>query len=52
MLLALKGKYPAAELEDVKQMAWATSVTELAIPGLEAHSRHAVSLRRKTEAPS
>jgi 16S rRNA (guanine527-N7)-methyltransferase len=48
MLLALKGKYPAEELEQIKQMpdVWKFSVTELAVPGLEQHSRHAVSLFR------
>ena len=50
MLLALKGKYPAEELEQIEKMpdAWEFSVTELAVPGLEQHSRHAVCLRRKT----
>ena len=48
MLLALKGKHPAEELEDVKKMPhrWETSVTELTVPGLEQHARHAVCLRR------
>ena len=48
MLLALKGKYPAEELEQIKQMpdVWKFRVTELAVPGLEQHSRHAVSLFR------
>ena len=52
MLLALKGKYPAEELEDIKNMhdAWEISVTELQVPGLEAHSRHAVCMRRAGKA--
>lgn len=51
MLLALKGRYPAAELEDTEKMpeAWDISVTELTIPGLEQHARHAVCLRRRAE---
>lgn len=51
MLLALKGKYPAAELEATESLpdAWETSVSELTIPGLAQHSRHVVRLRRKTE---
>ena len=51
MLLALKGKYPAEELEviDKQPDAWETRVSELTIPGLARHSRHVVRLRRKTE---
>ena len=50
MLLALKGKYPAAELEQIENLpdAWEFSVTELTVPGLEQHSRHAVSLCKNT----
>lgn len=49
MLLALKGKYPAEELERAEHLSgvWETSVTELTVPGLAQHSRHAVCLRRK-----
>lgn len=48
MLLALKGKYPAEELEQPDHLSgvWETSVTELTVPGLAQHSRHAVCLRR------
>lgn len=47
-LLALKGKYPAAELETITPSpAWEFSVTELTVPFLEAHARHVVSVRRK-----
>lgn len=46
-LLALKGKYPAEELESITTLAqWAVTVTPLAVPGLEAHARHVVSLQR------
>jgi 16S rRNA (guanine527-N7)-methyltransferase len=46
-LLALKGKYPAEELETMKSNPeWDYDVTELTVPGLEAHERHVVSLRR------
>lgn len=46
-LLALKGKYPAAELESITASPeWEFSVTELTVPFLEAHARHVVSLRK------
>jgi 16S rRNA (guanine527-N7)-methyltransferase len=46
-LLALKGKYPAEELEEITNLPeWVYSVTELHVPGLEAHARHVVALRR------
>ena len=46
-LLALKGKYPAAELESITASPeWEFSVTELTVPFLEAHARHVVSVRR------
>jgi 16S rRNA (guanine527-N7)-methyltransferase len=51
-LLALKGKHPAAELEDINTLAeWKYSITELTVPGLEAHARHAVRLQRSKAAP-
>jgi 16S rRNA (guanine527-N7)-methyltransferase len=47
VLLALKGKHPAAELDAIKNVpGWESSVTELTVPGLAAHARHVVSLRR------
>ena len=47
-LLALKGKYPAAELEEITASPeWNFIVTELTVPFLEAHARHVVSVRRK-----
>jgi len=51
-LLALKGKQPAAELHAINALSgWEYSATEITVPGLEAHARHVVSVRRKkTEA--
>lgn len=47
-LLALKGKYPAAELEaTTASPEWEYSVTKLTVPFLEPHARHVVSVRRK-----
>ena len=50
-LLALKGKYPAEELDALTALPdWDYSVTKLTVPGLEAHERHLVTVRRtKTE---
>jgi len=45
VFVALKGRYPAEELEQVKA-PWSHDVAELHVPGLEAGSRHAVLLRR------
>jgi len=47
VLLALKGKHPAAELEAIKHLpGWDYSVTEVTVPGLEAHARHVIQLRK------
>ncbi len=47
VLLALKGKYPATELEQIKEISgWIYDVTDLTVPGLESHARHVVCLRR------
>ena len=47
VLLALKGKYPATELEQIKEISgWKYDVTDLTVPGLESHARHVVCLRR------
>lgn len=47
VLLALKGKHPAAELEDIVTVPdWDHSVTKLSVPGLEQHDRHVVRLQR------
>ena len=45
VFVALKGRYPAEELEQVTA-PWSYEVTELHVPGLEEGSRHAVLLRR------
>jgi len=48
-LLAQKGKYPAEELEAIQSLpGWEYSVTELRVPGLEAHERHLIQLQRTT----
>lgn len=44
VMLALKGQYPADELEKIPD-TWDYKVTELAVPGLDA--RHVVTLRRR-----
>ena len=45
VFIALKGRYPAEELEQLAA-AWNHSVVQLEVPGLETGSRHAVLLRR------
>ena len=45
VFVALKGRYPAEELEQL-QAPWSHDVVELDVPGLEQGSRHAVLLRR------
>ncbi|MCH7898810.1 MAG: 16S rRNA (guanine(527)-N(7))-methyltransferase RsmG [Proteobacteria bacterium] len=45
VFVALKGRYPAEELEPSPEH-WAYEVTELYVPGLAEGSRHAVLLRR------
>ena len=49
VLLALKGRYPAAELEQVDKLPdpWNWKIEKISIPGLEQHSRHLVRLDRK-----
>jgi 16S rRNA (guanine527-N7)-methyltransferase len=46
VFVALKGRYPAEELEQMGNKPWLHAVTELKVPGLEQGSRHAVLLRR------
>lgn len=45
VMLALKGRYPANELEDIPD-TWEYKVTELVVPGQDA--RHVAALRRRT----
>ena len=46
-LLALKGRYPAEELDATKSLPdWEYSVAAIDVPGLEAHARHVVRLER------
>ena len=47
VFVALKGRFPAEELEQLSNTPWGHAVTELKVPGLEKGSRHAVLLRRK-----
>ncbi len=47
VFVALKGRYPAEELEQMSNKPWDHAVTELEVPGLEQGSRHAVLLRRE-----
>ena len=48
VLLALKGRYPAAELEQTEQLPgdWAWKADEVSVPGLPQHSRHIISLTK------
>ncbi len=45
VFVALKGRYPAEELEELGA-PWSHEVVQLTVPGLDAGSRHAVLLRR------
>ncbi len=45
VFIALKGRYPAEELEELRA-PWSHEVVQLTVPGLDAGSRHAVLLRR------
>ena len=47
VFVALKGRYPAEELEQMSNRPWGFTVTELKVPGLAKGSRHAVLLRRQ-----
>ena len=48
VFVALKGRYPAAEPEQIPA-GWNCTVTELSVPGLDSGSRHAVLMRRAKE---
>ena len=47
VLLALKGKYPAEELEQLPDQ-WHSESEEVSIPGLRQHSRHIIRLSKKS----
>lgn len=49
VLLALKGKYPAEELEQLEHLPdrWAWKSEELLVPGLAQHSRHIIRLTKE-----
>ena len=51
VLLALKGKLPTEELDDLPGL-WEYSVTKLKVPGLEDHARHVIVLRKGGGAPA
>lgn len=48
VLLALKGRYPAEELEHVVKLPdrWSFESEEISIPGLPQHSRHIIRLSK------
>jgi len=46
VLLAMKGREPAQELDDVPD-DWTYGVTELSVPGLEEHARHVIRLTKE-----
>jgi 16S rRNA (guanine527-N7)-methyltransferase len=48
VFVALKGRYQAEELEELPKR-WIGVVQELAVPGLESGSRHAVTLRARDQ---
>jgi len=51
-LLALKGKSPLAELDAAgPHAAWEYQIEQLAVPTLDAHSRHLVRLQRNCPLP-
>ena len=48
VLLALKGKDPAAELVSTMELSgWNYVVTKVTVPGLESHARHVVCLHKQ-----
>lgn len=50
-LLALKGKYPAKELDELPA-DWKYDVIKLRVPGMEQHSRHLFVLKRRESVSS
>ena len=51
VVLALKGRYPAEELEQTKLMpeSWDVTAHEVSVPGLPQHARYMISLERRAE---
>ena len=51
VVLALKGKYPAEELEQtsLSHKSWSFTADEISVPGLSEHARHIISLERMAE---
>jgi 16S rRNA (guanine527-N7)-methyltransferase len=51
IVLALKGKYPAAELEQLNHAGdeWQVAIEKIDVPTLSEHSRHIVILERRAE---
>ena len=49
VLLALKGRHPAAELEQLDRLPdqWSWKIERISVPGLEQHSRHLVRLKQE-----
>jgi 16S rRNA (guanine527-N7)-methyltransferase len=47
VFVALKGRYPAEELSEMRDQPWRHDVVVLDVPGLDKGSRHAVLLRRR-----
>lgn len=50
VLLALKGKYPTAELELTDNLPdrWIWEIEKVSVPGLEQHSRHIIKLKKQS----
>ena len=49
VFIALKGRYPATELEELPDEEWGNTVKALSVPGLEEGSRHAVLMTPKAD---
>ena len=49
VLLALKGRYPAAELEQLENLPdrWDWNATVISVPGLPEHARHIIRLTKQ-----
>lgn len=47
VFVALKGRYPQQELQEIMESPWSHEVVELSVPGLDKGSRHAVLMSRQ-----